>query len=215
MADAITTSEGLAETVRAMVPGIDMTTTAGFLQLAFAEIGFILVGLAAVTLVAARSADETLGRLELQLATPLSRVRWAAASTIAAWLAIAVLSVLLGAAIALGVAAAGEDPVAPALGTAVLALYGGALVGIGVAVAGLTRPSLAAPVVLAFAIGTFLVDLLAPALRLPDWVAQLALTAHLGEPMVGTWDAPGSPPALRWRSAARPRLGMARRDVGG
>ncbi len=217
MADAITSSEGLAATVRAMVPGIDMTTTAGYLQLAFAEIGFILVGLAAATLVASRSSDETLGRLELQLATPLTRARWAVASTVAAWLAIAVFTVLLGAAIAVGVAAVGEDPVAPALGTLVLALYGAALVGIGVAVAGVTRPSLAAPVAVAFAIGTFLVDLLAPALRLPDWVEQLALTAHLGEPMVGAWDPVGVTAcvAIAIGGLVIGAWGMARRDIGG
>jgi hypothetical protein len=28
---------------------------------------------------------------------------------------------------------------------------------------------------------TFLVDLLAPALRLPDWVDKLALTTHIGQ----------------------------------
>ena len=32
---------------------------------------------------------------------------------------------------------------------------------------------------------------LVPALQLPDWVHRLALTAHLGQPMVGTWDAAG------------------------
>ena len=36
------------------------------------------------------------GRLELQLATPLTRVRWAVASTVAVWLAIALVTVLLG-----------------------------------------------------------------------------------------------------------------------
>ena len=35
---------------------------------------------------------------------------------------------------------------------------------------------------------TFVIDLLAPALELPDWVHQLALTSHLGQPMVGIWD---------------------------
>jgi hypothetical protein len=38
---------------------------------------------------------------------------------------------------------------------------------------------------------TYLIDLLAPAFQLPDWVHQLALTAHLGQPMIGIWDWPG------------------------
>ena len=45
--------------VRGLVPGIDMTTPAGFLQLAFAEMGFLLAGLAVATFIAGRSSDET------------------------------------------------------------------------------------------------------------------------------------------------------------
>ena len=32
---------------------------------------------------------------------------------------------------------------------------------------------------------TFVIDTVVPALKLPDWIQQLALTAHLGHPMVG------------------------------
>ena len=35
---------------------------------------------------------------------------------------------------------------------------------------------------------TFVIDLLAPALKWPDWVHQIALTSHLGQPMIGSWD---------------------------
>ena len=112
---------------------------------------------------------------------------------------------LLAAAIALGVASIGQDALTPAAGTLVLALYGAALVGVGVAVGGLFRPAFATPVVLAVAIGTFLVDLLAPILRLPDWVGGLALTTHLGDPMVGSCDGWGCSPASRSRSAGSRR----------
>jgi len=76
---------------------------------------------------------------------------------------------------------------------------------------------LAAPAVLAVAIGTFLLDMLAPLLRLPDWVGQLALTTHLGEPMVGAWDAVGIVAclALAIGGLAAGAWGIARRDVGG
>jgi putative exporter of polyketide antibiotics len=37
-------------------------------------------------------------------------------------------------------------------------------------------------------IATFLIEFLAPLLNLPEWVHQLALTSHLGQPMVGVWD---------------------------
>jgi ABC-2 type transport system permease protein len=215
--DALDASPAMAEIFRNLIPGIDITTAAGFLQLAFADIGFVLIGLAAATFVAARSSDETSGRLELQLATPLTRARWAVTSGTAVWAAIALVTVLLAAAVALGVASVGQDPVTPALGTLVLALYGAALAGIGVAVAGLVRASLAAPSVLVIAIGMFLIDLLAPALRLPDWIQQLALTAHLGEPMVGAWDGAGIVACLVLAigGLAVGAWGMGRRDVGG
>ena len=48
--------------------------------------------------------------------------------------------------------------------------------------------SLAGEVVAAIVILTFVIDLVAPALKRPDWVHQLALTAHLGQPMIGNWD---------------------------
>ena len=62
------------------------------------------------------------------------------------------------------------------MGLVAVALYGTAMAGIGFAAGGLTRPSLAAPTVAAVTIGTFLVQLLAPALGFPDWVEQLALS---------------------------------------
>jgi hypothetical protein len=40
-------------------------------------------------------------------------------------------------------------------------------------------------------VATYLVDLLAPPLNQPDWVHQLALTAHFGQPMIGQWDLTG------------------------
>lgn len=215
--DALTTSPAMADIFRNLIPGIDITTAAGLLQLAFADIGFVLIGLAAATFIAARSSDETSGRLELQLATPLTRVRWAVASGAAVWLAIGLVTVLLATSVALGVASVGQDPATPAVGTLVLAMYGAALAGIGVAVAGVSRASFAMPAVVTIAVVTFLLDLLAPALRLPDWVQDLALTSHLGEPMVGAWDAVGIVAclALAIGGVAVGARGMARRDVGG
>ena len=61
----------------------------------------------------------------------------------------------------------------------------------GVAVGGLWRTSLAAEITALVVVATYLIDLLAPAFKLPDWVHQLALTAHFGQPMVGVWDASG------------------------
>ena len=85
------------------------------------------------------------------------------------------------------------------------------------AAGGIAGPSAAGPVVVAVAVGTFLLDTLAPVLRLPDWVAQLALTTHLGEPMVGRWDSVGVAACLALAVAglAVGAWGLARRDVTG
>ena len=90
-----------------------------------------------------------------------------------------------------------------------------ALIGIGVAVGGLWRTSLAAEVVALFVVATYLLDLLAPPLNLPDWVHQLALTAHFGQPMVGNWDVVGviACLVLAVGGVAVGAWGMSRRDV--
>ncbi len=214
--DTLKAAPAMADIFRNLIPGVDITTAAGFLQLAFADLGFVLIGLATATFIAVRSSDETSGRLELQLATPLTRARWAAASGIAVWLAILLVTGLLAAAVALGVASVGQDAATPAMGMLVLAAYGAALAGIGVAVAGVVRASLAAAVVLAVTVGTFLIDLLVPVLRLPEWLGQLALTTHLGEPMIGAWDGAGMIACLTLAlgGLAVGSWGMSRRDVG-
>jgi hypothetical protein len=52
---------------------------------------------------------------------------------------------------------------------------------------------------------TFLIDLLAPALRLPDWVDKLALSTHLGQPMIGSWEWTGITAFLPLAAGPRPR----------
>ena len=90
--------------------------------------------------------------------------------------------------IGIGAALAGFDVVTPVTGTVVLGLYALALAGIGLAVGGVVSTALAAEVIAAIVILTFVIDLLAPALKWPDWVHQIALTSHLGQPMIGSWD---------------------------
>ena len=62
---------------------------------------------------------------------------------------------------------------------------------------------------------SFLIDLLAPPLKLPDWVHQLALTSHLGQPMIGSWDWVGITIclALLVGGLLLSALGLSRRDV--
>ena len=215
--DALAGAADLVAAIRQLIPDVDLATTAGFLQYAFSELGFLLVALAATTLVAVRHADETAGRLELQLATPLSRVHWAISGSLALGLAIALATLLFALAMAAGLAATGSDPGTPMIGMSVLGLYAVALAGIGAGVGGLVGPTWAAPVVFTVALADFLVDVLAPALGAPGWVQQLALTAHLGQPMIGAWNAGGmfACAVLAVTGLLCGAWGMRRRDVQG
>jgi putative exporter of polyketide antibiotics len=90
-----------------------------------------------------------------------------------------------------------------------------ALAGIGIAVGGLFRTSIAADIVALVVTATFLLDLLVPALKLPNVVHELALTAHMGQPMVGLWDPAGMVACLVIGAIGLGlgAWGMGRRDV--
>jgi ABC-2 type transport system permease protein len=180
-----------AQIIETVFPAVDFTSAGWFLQLIFVEMGLIVVGFAAATFVARWASDEESGRLEMVLTAPLTRARWVLAGGAGALLAVAVTTAVFATGIALGAAVAGSDVLSPAAGTIALGLYAAAMVGIGVAIGGLWGTAWAAEIVAAFVVATFLVNLLAPALKLPDPVHQLALSAHLGQPMVGTWDPVG------------------------
>ncbi|MGO9180202.1 MAG: hypothetical protein ACLQBX_12760 [Candidatus Limnocylindrales bacterium] len=189
-ADEFGKDPSLLKTFSAIFPGYDFTTAGAWLQL-YAELFYIAAGLAAATFVSKWASDETDGRLEEILAVPLSRARWVIAGGIGAILAVVVMTVLLALGIGLGAAAGGATAGDAMVGTASLGLYAVAIVGVGVAIGGLWRTSLAAEIAALVVVATYLIDLLAPALKLPDWFHQLALTAHVGQPMVGQWDVAG------------------------
>jgi ABC-2 type transport system permease protein len=172
-------------------PGFDIRSVGGFLQLLYVEFGMILAGLAAATLVGVWASDETSGRLEFLLASPLSRVRWVTSGGVAILAGIVVVTFVAALGIAIGAVIAGSDIVQPVVGSLVIALYGAALGGIGVAIGGLFRTSWAAPAVALITVVTWFVDILAPALKLPDVVHELALTSHYGFTMLGQWDPIG------------------------
>lgn len=202
---------------RSLFPNFDITTPGGFLQLIFIGMGCIATGFAGAALVSIWASDETSGRLEMLLTTPLTRARWAIAGGVGAWAAIVVMTGLVAAGIAVGAALAGGDVAAPVVGTAALGLYAAAVAGVGFAAGGLFRTSIAAEVAAVAVIATFLIDLVAPALKLPDWVHQLALTSHFGQPMIGAWDPVGIVASLviAIGGVAIGAWGMARRDVTG
>ncbi|HEX5466864.1 MAG TPA: hypothetical protein VFW92_09365, partial [Candidatus Limnocylindrales bacterium] len=190
LADAIAQSPDLAQAFGQLFPSIDITSAGGFLEL-LVDLLTIVVGFAAVTLVSGWASDETSGRLEILLSTPLSPARWALLAGLGVLAAICVLTAVMAVLIGLGAAGAGSDALTPMAGTVVLGLYAAALAGIGFAVGGLVRTSVAAEIVALIVVATYLIDLLAPPLSLPDAIHQLALTAHLGEPMIGVWDGAG------------------------
>ena len=180
----------LTGTFATIFPGYDFATAGGWLQL-YVALFYIAAGLAAATFVSKWASDETDGRLEEILASPLSPARWLTSGGIAAIAAVVLMTAIVAVAIGLGAAAGGSAAGDALLGSASLGLYAIAIVGVGVAVGGLWRTSVAAEVAALVVVATYLIDLLAPALKLPDWVHQLALTAHLGQPMIGHWDMVG------------------------
>ncbi len=214
MANQLGTDPSLSRTLAAIFPGFDLASTGGWLQL-YAALLFIAAGFAAATFVSKWASDETDGRLEMVLTTPMARARWAIAGGIAAILAVVVMTVLFAAGIGLGAASGGVAAGDPMVGSAVLGVYAAAIAGVGFAIGGLWRTSLAAEVAALIVVATYLVDLIAPPLGLPDWVHQLALTAHLGQPMVGQWDVPGviACMAIAAGGVLLGAWGMARRDV--
>ena len=214
LADQIQSFGSFQTTFAALFPGIDFSSTGGWLQL-YAELLYIAAGFGAATFVSRWASDETDGRLEMVLATPMARARWVVAGGAAALLATAAMTVLFAAGVGLGSASGGLAAGDAMVGCAALGLYAAAIVGVGVAVGGLWRTSLAAEIAALVVVATYLLDLVAPPLNLPDWVHQLALTAHLGQPMLGEWDPVGivACAVLAIGGILLGAWGMARRDV--
>ena len=172
-------------------PNVDINAPGFSLQIAFLAFGYLGTGLAAARLVNGWADDEGEGHLEFLLATSVGRVRWFLGSAAGVFVAIVVVAAVIAIGIALGVASTGGAVLEPLAGTATLVLYGAAVAGIAFAVAGLWRSSAAGTVGIVVAVGTMLLDLIVPALKLPDWIHNLALTAHYGQPLVGSWNLVG------------------------
>jgi ABC-2 type transport system permease protein len=208
-------SPELLETFEHVFPALDLTTAGGWLGLTVQLLG-VVVGLAAASLVAGWASDELSGRLEMVLATPVTPARWAIMSGLGVVATIALMTAVVALGIAAGAATTPGDAFPLMSGTVVLGLFAAAMAGIGFAVGGLVRGSIAASVVGVVVVATALIDLIVPALDLPSGLRQIALTAHLGQPMVGAWDWAGAAAciALAVGGLAIGAWGVARRDVG-
>jgi ABC-2 type transport system permease protein len=214
MSAQIAGDPNLQQVFRTAFPDFDLRAAGGFLQL-FVQLFYIAAGFAAATLVSRWASDETDGRLEEVLATPLRRSQWIVAGAVAALLADAVFTALFALGVGLGATSGGVAAGSAMIGSVSLGLYAAALIGVGIAIGGLWRTSLAAEIVALLVVVTYLIDLLAPPLNLPDWVHQLALTAHLGQPMVGQWDVVGivACVGIAIGGTLLGAWGMSRRDV--
>jgi ABC-2 type transport system permease protein len=214
MSDQVAASPDLMSVFKTVFPSFDLTSAGGFLQL-YVELFYIAAGFAAATLVSRWASDETEGRLDVILSTPVARARWVVAGGLACLLGLVVMSALFAVGIGLGAASGGLAAGDAMLGSLALGLYAAAIVGVGVAIGGLWRTSLAAEIAALVVVATYLVDLLAPPLNLPDWLHQLALTTHLGQPMIGQWDVAGLVACLAIAAGgiALGAWGIRRRDV--
>jgi ABC-type transport system involved in multi-copper enzyme maturation permease subunit len=206
----------VVQMIQRLFPDADILSTAGFLQLAFFQEGIIILGLAAAFFVGGWASDESDRRLEVVLGAPVGRAAWALRSAASVYAAIFVTIAILGGAVAAGTVAQGDDPVRPAIGVAVLGLYAMSLAGIGLAVGGLVRPSLAGPLTLVLGLGFYLYDLVGTILEWPDEILDLALTRHLGRPMIGEYDELGMVllGAIAVGGVLLCAVGMRRRDIG-
>ena len=189
--EQVSNSPDFIRLLESVFPGIDYASAGGFLQLLFVELGVIFAGLAAATFVGGWASDETSGRLEMLLATPLQRARWALAGGIGMLVNVAVFVGLSAAGIAIGVSTTASDVATPVTGSLILGVYAAALVGIGLAVGGVFGTRFAAPFVAIFVFVTWFVQIVGGILKLPDAVMQLTLTSHFGQTFVGVWDPVG------------------------
>jgi putative exporter of polyketide antibiotics len=125
------------------------------------------------------------------------------------------MTLLFAAGIGIGGLVGGLDAGQAMVGSVALGLFAAATAGIGFAVGGLWRSSLAAELAAVFVVVTYLIGLVAPALKLPSWFQQLALTSHMGQPMIGVWDPVGIAACivLAVGGIALGAWGMTRRDV--
>jgi ABC-2 type transport system permease protein len=207
----------LEEVMRLAFPNADLTEPGFALQVLFVQLGTIFAGFAAAGLVGGWASDESEGRMEMLLTAPVGRFRWMLEAGFGTYLAITVVALIVGIVTALAIAGTGGDVLTPLAGVSVIALYGSAVAGIGLAVGGLLKPSFAAPTVIVVVVGMLLIDILAPILELPEWVTNLSLAHHYGEPMIGSWDPVGvvASLALAIGGVLIGAWGFSRRDLRG
>jgi ABC-2 type transport system permease protein len=214
--DSIGALPQIVALIKTIYPDIDLSQPSGVLQLSFYSFGTFIFGLAGASFLAGWASDEGRRRLEVVLSTPRSRPSWALRSALGVLAAVGVVAVIVAAGIGISAAAVAGDVVAPVEGIGVLGLAAAAFTSIGLAAGGLVRTSLAAGVTGFLVIATFLIDTLGAALKLPEWVLDLSLYKHMGQPMAGAFDPVGLVVAtvMVVGGVAVCVFGFTRRDIG-
>jgi ABC-2 type transport system permease protein len=214
--DILKQSPNLLELIKQVYPTIDLTQPSGLLQLAFAGFASMILGLLGAFFVAGWASDEGRRRTDLVLTTPIRRTTWMIRSGLALYVAILIAAITMAGLVALPIASQNADIVSPAVGILVIGLAVMGLCGIGLAAGGLVRSSLAAPVAALAVLATFVIDILGPALKLPDAFLQLSIYEHLGKPLAGSYDPVGIVIAavLAFGGLLVGAWGLRRRDIG-
>jgi ABC-2 type transport system permease protein len=214
--DMIVSLPQIAALIATIYPDLDLTQPSAVLQLTFFSFGSFIIGLAGATFLAGWASDEGRRRLEVVLSTPRSRASWAFRSSLGVMGAIGVVTLVIAIIIGVAVIAQGGDPLAPIAGIGILGLTAAAFAGVGLAVGGLVRSSLAAGVTGVLIVATLLLDTLGAALKLPQWVLDLSIYKHLGQPMAGIYDPVGliAATVMTVGGLALCTWGLTRRDIG-
>ena len=208
MADQIASSPDLLKVFSTIFPDFDLSSAGGFLQL-YVQLFYIAAGFAGATFVSKWASDETDGRLEMVLATPISRARWVDRRRHRRD-----PRRRRGDRAVRGrdrprrrIRRPGRRPsrCSARPRSACTRSRSSASVSRSAACGGRRWPPRSPSLVV---VATYLIDLLAPPLHLPDWVHQLALTAHLGQPMIGEWDPVGVVALPGPRRRRRPARGV-------
>jgi ABC-2 type transport system permease protein len=187
MIDWIAQDEGYQKIMASV--GLEAALTVDGFIAVMAFVFGLAVAVHVVFRIGSARAEEETSRLEAILARPVSRLRWLGGHVLLAGLGAVLLTVVVGVATWAGalVAGSGDLDLANALEASlntlpVVVLMGGLTVGIYGVV-----PRLTVSVPLALSVGTFVLYLLGPALKWPDWVLNLSPFTHLAMVPQQTW----------------------------